>query len=99
MAKRIQKLARLRQEKERLEQKIVELQAQIMVLDDEIQQQEDKEIIGAVRATSMSLEELKLLLELAAQNPDPQNEENEVLVTKPEVPAQAEQTREEEQKQ
>lgn len=99
MAKRIQKLARLRQEKERLEQKIVELQAQIMVLDAEIQQQEDKEIIGAVRATSMSLEELKLLLELAAQNPDPQNEENEVLVTKPEVPAQAEQTREEEQKQ
>lgn len=96
MAKRTQKLSRLRQEKEKLEQKIVELQAQIMVLDDEIQQQEDKEIIGAVRSTSMSLEELKLLLELAAAQNSEQNAENAVPEPEPEAPAPAE-PREEEQ--
>lgn len=96
MAKRTQKLSRLRQEKEKLEQKIVELQAQIMVLDDEIQQQEDKEIIGAVRSTSVSLEELKLLLELAAAQNSEQNAENAVPEPEPEAPAPAE-PREEEQ--
>ena len=96
MAKRTQKLSRLRQEKEKLEQKIVELQAQIMVLDDEIQQQEDKEIIGAVRSTSMSLEELKLLLELAAAQNSEQNAENAVPEPEPKAPAPAE-PREEEQ--
>ena len=96
MAKRTQKLSRLRQEKEKLEQKIVELQAQIMVLDDEIQQQEDKEIIGAVRSTSVSLEELKMLLELAAAQNSEQNAENAVPEPEPEAPAPAE-PREEEQ--
>lgn len=92
MAKRIQKLSRLRQEKERLEQKIVELQAQIMVLDDEIQQQEDKEIIGAVRSKSVSLEDLKLLLELAQNSEQKTNEAPEPM---PEAPVQAEQGKEE----
>ncbi len=94
MAKRTQKLSRLRQEKEKLEQKIVELQAQIMMLDDEIQKQEDLEIIGAVRSTSMSLEDLKLLLELAVQNSEP-NAGNEAPEPKPETPEQAEQRKEE----
>ena len=94
MPKRIQKLPRLRQEKEKLEQKIVELQAQIMVLDDEIQKQEDIEIIGAVRSTSMSLEDLKLLLELAVQNSE-QNAGDKALEPKPEAPEQTEQRKEE----
>ena len=95
MAKRTQKLSRLRQEKEKLEQKIVELQAQIMVLDDEIKQEEDKEIIGAVRSTSMSLEELKLLLELAAAQNSEQNAENAVPEPEAEAPAPAEPREEE----
>lgn len=92
MAKRTQKLSRLRQEKEKLEQKIVELQAQIVGLDDEIQKQEDREIIGVVRATSMSLEELKLLLELAQNSEQKTNEAPEPM---PEAPVQAEQGKEE----
>lgn len=64
-------LARLREERADVQRRLDILQARAKELDEQIEQQENVEIIGAVRAMGLSLEEFSALLDQLAQNPLP----------------------------
>ena len=64
-------LARLREERADVQRRLDILQARAKELDEQIEQQENVEIVGAVRAKGLSLEAFAALLNQLAQNPLP----------------------------
>ena len=65
------KLEKLRREKKKVHEKIVELQEQEADLDRQIEQQEDLDIVGIVRAEGLTLDEFAELMKQLKDNPLP----------------------------
>ena len=65
------KLEKLRREKQKVHEKIVELQEQEADLDRQIEQQEDLDIVGIVRAEGFTLDEFAELMKQLKENPLP----------------------------
>lgn len=65
------KLERLRREKQKVHEKIMELQEQEADLDRQIEEQEDLDIVGIVRAEGLTLDEFAELMKQLKENPLP----------------------------
>lgn len=65
------KLVKLRREKQKVHEKIMELQELEADLDRQIEQQEDLDIVGIVRAEGLTLDEFAELMKQLKDNPLP----------------------------